>query len=324
MADSINQVPARVLAVVVLYKITPQDSVSFQTLEAAHRSVSSEKLFLKTFFFDNTPGGQSSAQYPEESIHETPGENSGLAVAYNRALEIAEQEHCDWILTLDQDTELPIDFLSKLCDAVAYVTPLKQVGAVVPLIYDKDTLISPNALSFNIFPKFFSEEFIGISLERSTSAVNSASTVRVSALRAIGGYDPRFWLDYSDAVMYHRLHMNRFRVFVAGNIRVEHELSVLDMKRRVTLQRYEDILGAESAFWDECMGSVADVALLIRFAYRLLYKFWGRGGSLEYCRISLRFLCRRLFFSKKHRMATWEESVRGHLPSSTGKSRGMA
>ena len=307
LVESVQESGARVLAVIVLYKMLPQDSVSFQTLEAAKKHSPPGKVAIKTFFYDNTPGGQPSAQYPEESSHESSGENNGLSVAYNRALEIASEAGFDWLLTLDQDTSLPFDFLTNLSNTLAFVAPLSQVAAVVPQVSDNGRVISPAALSYNLFPKFFPAEFIGISLER-TSAVNSASAVRVSALKAIGGYDPRFWLDYSDAVMYHRLHCNNFRIFIAGNIRVEHELSVLDLEQRVTLERYEDILGAESAFWDECMGRVGHLALFLRFSYRLVYKFWRTGASLPYFKISLRYFCMRLFFSRKRRTEAWERS----------------
>lgn len=307
MDESLSTLPVRILVVIVLYKIAPTASISFQTLQAAQRRAASGKVSVKTVFYDNTPGGQALEKLPEGITYESHNENKGLAVAYNRALEIACEEGFDWLLTLDQDTSLPDDFLDKLSDAVAYVTPLSRVAAVVPRITDKGRVISPNALSFKLFPKFFPADFIGISLER-TSAVNSASTVRVSSLKMIGGYDPRFWLDYSDAVMFHRLHCKGLRIFIAGNIRVEHELSVLNMAERVTLERYEDILGAESAFWDECMGQIAGVALFLRFAYRILFKFWTTGASLPYFKISVRFFCRRLFFSRKHRTELWEHS----------------
>lgn len=305
----------RILAVIVLYKTAPLASVSCQTLLASAQSYP-DSSFLKIYFYDNTPGGQPQVEIPAGTTYESRGENNGLAIAYNRALAIALEEGYDWLLTLDQDTSLPLDFVTKLAATTAYVLPLAQVGAVAPQIRDRQRLVSPAALTLSLFPKFFSDDFVGIALDRTASAVNSASTVRVSALQAIGGYDPRFWLDYSDAIMFHRLHQNGFRIFVAGNIRVQHELSVLDMKNKVSTQRYEDILGAESAFWDECMGKVAGVALLLRFSYRLLYKFWRTGGSMAYVRISLRHMWRRVACSREQRMELWQESVRRRFSSS--------
>ncbi|MHB1936437.1 MAG: glycosyltransferase [Acidobacteriaceae bacterium] len=308
-----SRISVRILAVIVLYKTAPKDSISFQTLQTAMTHAVPGNTLVKIFFYDNTPGGQAAESFPERIHYESHGENRGLADAYNRAMEIARSEGFDWLLTLDQDTSLPVDFVSKLGAAVEFVTPVEYIAAIVPRISDRGRVISPNALRYGIFPKFFPSEFIGISLDKTTSAVNSASALRVSALKSIGGYDPRFWLDYSDAVMYQRLQQNGMRVFVAGNILVEHELSVLDMKNKVSRERYEDILGAESAFWDEYMGKVAGMALLLRFSYRLCYKLWRTGGSPPYFKISLRFLWRRLFYTRKRRIAAWEQSARRRL-----------
>lgn len=290
----------------------PQDSVSFQTLEAAKKHVFPSKLSIKTFLFDNTPDERCVGTLSGGALYESKNKNLGLADAYNHALKIAEEGGYEWLLTLDQDTTLPVDFLEKLYDALAYVTTFDQVAAVVPRICDKGRVVSPNALSHNLFPKFFPTEFVGISLEK-TSAINSAATIKVSALRSIGGYDRRFWLDYSDAIMFYRLHLAGKRIFIAGNIQVEHELSVLDMKDRVSLKRYGDILAAESAYWDECMSGTANVALLLRYAYRIFYKFWRTKASLPYFKICLSYFWRRILISRKQRLREWNRSAERRL-----------
>ena len=315
MPDPIQQARGRILAVIVLYKTAPGDSASFRTLRASIEE-SPDPSLVKMFFYDNTPGGQPEAKIPEGTSCESHAKNSGLATAYNRALAIALEEGYDWLLTLDQDTSLPLDFVTQLSVATSYALTLPTVGAVVPQIRDRQRLISPMVLRLRMLPKFIAEEFVGIALDPTISAVNSAAAVRVSALKSIGGYDPRFTLDYSDAVMFSRLQKNGFRLFVAGNIRVQHELSVMDMKNRVSYERYEDILGAESAFWDECMGGVAGLALLLRFSYRALYKFWRTGGSFAYVKISARYFWRRLAYSRERRMELWQESLRRRFSSS--------
>jgi GT2 family glycosyltransferase len=309
----------RILAVIVLYKMAPLASVSFQTLQASAQNCQDPSL-VRIFFYDNTPGGQPQVEIPAGTTYESRGENNGLAIAYNRALAIAIEEGHDWLLTLDQDTSLPIDFVTKLAAATAYVLPLAQVGAVVPQIRDGQRLISPAGLRLSLFPRFYPDDYVGVALERTASAINSASTLRVSALEAIGGYDSRFWLDYSDAVLFQRLQKSGYRIFIAGNIHVEHELSVLNMKARVSLERYEDILGAESAYWDEYMGAVALPALALRFAYRIFYKFGRTGGTYPYFRITFRFALRRLFCSRRRRMELWQESVQRKMAASESQS----
>ncbi len=309
MHEFASPFPIRILAVIVLYKMVPMDSATFHSLQTAISHANPEKFSLKILLYDNTPVPADPSTYPVGTYYEAPGQNKGIADAYNRAIDIASEEGFNWLLTLDQDTELPRDFMEKLADTASIVEPMKDVAAIVPLIYDKTTLVSPNAGSYTTFPEQFSEQHIGVSTYKFTSAFNSASTLKVDVLKTIGGYDQRFWLDYSDAVMYHRLQTRGFRVFIAGNIKVQHELSVMDMGRRVSIERYEGILQAESAYCDECMGVESHVHLLIKLVYRTFFKFsWGPGGA-PYRKIAFRHLCRRLFYSRSRRLQLWQESV---------------
>ena len=63
-------------------------------------------------------------------------------------------------------------------------------------------------------------------------AFNSGAMLSTTALKQLGGYDPRFWLDDSDAMVFSKLHEHGKRVYVAGDIQVEHEFSMKDMQQR--------------------------------------------------------------------------------------------
>ncbi len=43
---------------------------------------------------------------------------------------------------------------------------------------------------------------------------NSASTLRVRALRSIGGFPAEFWLDFMDHAVFHALFIRDYRVYV--------------------------------------------------------------------------------------------------------------
>lgn len=300
----------RVLAVIVLYKMQPRESAAFRTLRAAISGLEDGQADIEILLYDNTPGGQDAGVLPAGVRYKADVENGGLAKSYNYALEIAQEEGFDWLLTLDQDTSLPIDFLCKLCHAVAFVAPMNTVAAVVPCVSTAGRLISPwTDRKSRIRPKYFPMGFIGIPLEK-VYALNSASAFRVSALKASGGYDPRFYIWHSDLVIFHRLHCNNFSIFVAGNIHVDHVMSGFDLKNRSTPERYEDMLRAQEAFCDEYSGKRVHIWLILMLFRLLVYRLWTTGGSLSYFRIALRFLCRRLFYSRKHRMEGWKQSAR--------------
>jgi GT2 family glycosyltransferase len=310
LADSINQSPVRVFAVIVLYKMQPGDSAALRTLRAAISSVQNRQAETEILLYDNTPGGQAVGVLPTGVQYKADPGNGGLATAYNYTLEIAHEKGFDWLLTLDQDTTLRNDFLCKLCDAAMFVAPMRDVAAIVPSITSNGRVVSPFTLMKHwTFMRHFPNEFVGIPLE-SVYAANSGTATKVSVIRAIGGYDPRFPLDLSDFVMNHRFHCQKLRVLVAGNIHLEHELSSHDLKNRSTPGRYEDYLRAEEGFCDEYLGRAVGIVVVLKLLYRLVYKLWRSGGSLPYFKIGLRFLCRRLFYSRKHRMESWRQSVR--------------
>jgi GT2 family glycosyltransferase len=132
--------------------------------------------------------------------------------------------------------------------------------------------------------------------------------LRVAALRQAGGYDPWFWLDDSDACMYRRLHRNGKRVYVAGDIVVEHNFSMLNMNRRMTPARYENILWAETAFWDMHMNALAGCERTLRLAGRLV-KHVLRKDDPELSSITRQFLWKRLFHGKRRRIEGWRSKM---------------
>lgn len=306
-ATGLNSTPLELFVVIVLYKMKPSESPSLRTLQAAIACLPHEEAKIRILLYDNTPGGQR-VDIPEGMEYVADPENGGLAKAYNYALEIAAKNGFDWLLTLDQDSNLPADFVSKVCHTAAFVEPLSNVAAIVPCILGDGRVRSPlRRIKHRPVGKFISKDFIGVA-DDNTLAVNSASVLRVSALKSIGGYDLRYGLDQSDIVMYHHLHCNNFRVFVAGNIRVNHELSHLDLENRCSLRRYESILFAEEAFCDEYLGIEESVLLALKIFYRMAYRVWRTGGSYPYAKICLKYLCRRLLYSRKKRMKDWDGS----------------
>ena len=299
----------KLLAVIVLYKLKPAESATLNTLQASIARLEPGRADVIILLYDNTPGGQDPGVLPATVQYRADTENGGLARAYNYALGVADEEGSSWLLTLDQDTSLPLNFVDNVCHAAEFVTPTDSIAAIVPLISDHGRVLSPKMfLSRWALMRLLPANFIGIA-PGEISAINSAATIRVSALKAIGGYDPRFYLHASDVVLFHRLNRKGFRIFVAGNIHVEHEMSVFDLKKRSSPRRFEENVRSEEAFYDEYLGRIGQIVLLLRIFQRLTHRLWRTGGSLPYFQITLRSLCRRLFYSRRARLESWHQWV---------------
>jgi len=308
-----------IVAVIVLYKSTPEGSASFRTLRKARERVPQEKLPVRILLYDNTPGCSNPGPLPPDVDYEPSSGNTGLSTAYNRALEIAEAGGFSWILTLDQDTYLPEDFLVNLSGILAGVHPKPEIAAVLPQIAEKGRMLSPNYFHFDVLPRFYPAGYTGIAPRR-TYAFNSAATLRVSALREVDGYHPLFWLDNSDASIFHRLNRSGKKVFVAGNIQVDHEFSMFDIRNRVSIERYRNILDAGCAFWDLELGTMAGLYHTASLVYRM-YKHWKRGDDPAIRKETLACLKRRLFHSRTWRLRRWENTTKMRMAAMQGGTR---
>jgi GT2 family glycosyltransferase len=312
--DSALVLGSSLLAVVVLYKLDPADSVSLQSLlrsRAAAIEEDASSIDLSILLVDNTPGRSERPSVQEDVLYLASPANQGLASAYNRSIEVAQKLGSTWLITLDQDTKLPEDFLLKLIAAGKQVEANPTIAAIVPQLNSGAVNLSPNCFRLGALATWFPKGYTGVP-EQAVFAFNSAAMVRVDALEQIGGYDPLFWLDNSDARMFRSLHLMGKSVYVAGDIQVEHEFSMKAMQERVSPWRYRHSLLAESAFWDSDMSWLAGLERTLRLALRYV-KHLRRGDSSELRSLTLRFLGLRLFRSRAHRRSLFRASVREHL-----------
>lgn len=295
----------KVLAVIVLYKIGPYESESFRTLQTAISNLRLPHTCVRILLYDNTPGGCDPGQLPAGVRYEAAKQNAGLPAAYNCALAMAQSEGYTWLLTLDQDTTLPANYLSRMRELALHLELDHRVAAIVPRLSDSGRRLSPVSIRF-WGVSYFPPGFGGI-LRRVAYAFNSASLFRVSALKQIGGFNPYFWLDYLDAYVYWQLHRHGRNIYVAGDLQVEHELSLLhgeDLKP----DRFRNFLQAESAFYDLYGGHIRGLALTGRLLGRIC-RHYARRVDPAIRQLTWNVLYRRVFYSKARRIQEWKSEM---------------
>ena len=304
--STLSRTPKRVgvIAVVVLYKMRASESPTLRTLLEASSEVSGAGagLELAILIQDNTPGGQDAGDLPAGARYEAAPENPGLASAYNWAMGIAHAEGYSWLLTLDQDTLLPKNFLARISELAVTLEGSPEIAAIVPQITDGGKNLSPFRFAMGAVPRWFPYGFTGI-LPRAY-ALNSAATIRVTAIREISGYDPMFPLDCSDINLFHRIHLSGKRVFLAGDLLVSHDFSMLKKHSRLSIERYRSLLLDECAFWDIHMGAPARAERMVRLAVRAL-KDLLVSKERAFGRVTLEELKRRIATPRARRVAEW-------------------
>lgn len=295
--------PLGIFSVIVLYRMKPADSPAFRSLMQARIRLNTGRF--PVLLYDNGPGSMQPEDLPEGIRYEAAVRNNGLADAYNRALDTARGEGFRWLLTLDQDTTLPGNFLERMAQLAAENEADVRVGAIVPRLFDQGRALSPEEVH-SWGTRELPRRFSGVG-ERETRAFNSGSVFRVDALVEAGGFDPDFWLDYVDVNIYRRIHRQQRRVYVAADLEAEHELSVV---RRADLppERFRNILQAESAFFDLYEGPVRRFALTLRLAGRI-WRQVRRKDKPILRKLTGEALRSRIFRSRRHRIGIWRKAM---------------
>lgn len=312
-----------ILAVVVRYKMGLEQSPTVvslcRTFEKHSKLIESVGLLV----WDNSPVPLDKPVLPVSVSHfhyrHGCGENLGVSGAYNRALEVAESMDCRWLLLLDQDTTLTEDYLPRLLECCRLLEDSPEIAAIAPLLMEGEKIISPMTLRSNRWKhaRPFSRPFTGVCRNK-VFAANSGTLMRVSSLKKVGGYDENFWLDVSDVVVFDRLYQAGKRLYVDGDLRIQHRLTNNDYDGSMSPQRYRNFIAAEGAYWD-MYGTVFQGALqTARLSARVIVQYL-RYRDKVYSRITGEYLFQRLLSAKGTRLQQWkQQSLKRDLPAVVG------
>jgi GT2 family glycosyltransferase len=258
---------SRILAVATLYQQSPTESAALSSLIRILQTNPQIASHFSLVVYDNSPVSfEGPMGITAEYVHDPA--NRGLAAAYNHALSRAERTGHEWLLLLDQDTTLTSEFLIELQECADSLLADENVAAIVPKLVIRGTIQSPAEHFIDYMRHQFAgplktatADVVGVQSGR-ISAYNSGSTLRVTALRSIGGFPEQFWLDYLDHAVFHALWAGNRQVYVL-HAALNHDLAESDLNRR-PLWRFRNVLRAQALFVKQA-GGLGD---------RLLYRIW--------------------------------------------------
>lgn len=238
-----------ITAIVVLYQRAADQSPALQSLLRFLRSNTSIRILV----YDNSPQSQTKPiAMPPNVTYYAASQNGGLAPAYNLALTQASEQGDEWLLLVDQDTELTDAYLQELLALAESLFSNQSVSAVVPKLAWKGKVHSPEEHLFDQLRSQFQHRDHGVSLSASgiqaprLVAYNSGALMRVSALLAIGGFPSEFWLDYLDHAVFHMLAARGWYIYIMQSV-LAHPLAHRD-PNEVPLWRERNVLSAQTLF----------------------------------------------------------------------------
>jgi GT2 family glycosyltransferase len=297
----------KITAVIVLYKRDPAASETILSLANAFAGDPGLLKTIRVLVWDNSPAPIAKPHFDFPCTYQHGEHNVGTSGAYNYALQRAIAEECAWLLLLDQDTNVTGEFLRAMLGYATQFLATPNIGAVVPFIFSHGALVSPRRLlSFNRVQQIPSS-FCGICKEKAY-AVNSATLMRVAALREVGGYSEEFWLDLSDVYVFQAMHRRGMYLYIAGDVHVDHSIASMDFDREMSPERYRNFIAAESAYVDLFSTPVEQAAQLFRLLVRTVRQY-RRYENKIFARISWEYFCQRLFHRRAERILAWRRQL---------------
>jgi GT2 family glycosyltransferase len=291
----------------VLYRRKLQQSQTWRTLVPLVEKLDGSSSFT-LLICENEPPEAAYVELPSWVERLSRADNGGLAWAYNAGLQRALATGAQWLLTLDQDTYLPEDFLQKMASNVSALSKRPEIAAIVPqLVSATGEVYSP------FFAKLGRERavargFTGVAAG-DLRAFNSAALLRVSWLEKIGGYSTLFWLDFLDHATFRSLRKAGGKVWIDGHLQLEHHLSLTEEREGMNEPRIAKFLQAESGLID-LHGFFLDRWLYtVRLLFRLMNQM-RRGDNQFFLKQTKLLLIQRLKTRRRQRLAAWMESQR--------------
>lgn len=136
----------------------------------------------------------------------------GIAQGLNSGLFTARDAGAEWLLTIDQDTVVPADYIDRLLEFAKVACGMERIGAVgAGEIHDASGPL-----------RFSTHESGGIALTE--ELIQTGTMWSVGALTAIGGFDESLGIDAVDAAACVRLRRAGYSLALAPNVSIEHSL----------------------------------------------------------------------------------------------------
>tara|TARA_B100001093_G_scaffold336487_1_gene321352 strand:- start:19842 stop:20735 length:894 start_codon:yes stop_codon:yes gene_type:complete len=157
--------------------------------------------------------------------------NIGIAQAQNIGINEAIKLGSDFILTSDQDSEYPNDFIKTMIDELKKCC--SNTMCIAPYFRDKnrgnkvEKSVSFNSNGFISQNKSLIDCYV-------SHVISSGMLFKASAFEIIGRFDARFFIDYVDHDWCFRCASKNYKIFQTSKIIINHEIG--DRPRKVFSQ----------------------------------------------------------------------------------------
>ena len=254
----------RILILLVLYKKLPTQSETFTSL----LSVINTELFNRYFevlLYDHSPKDSNAGNKELKNfkyIHDPA--NKGLSHAYNFGYQYSKKNNLKYIMLLDHDTNLTLQYFENLIYAID--TSTNEIAAYIPKVWADNKMISPIKINF-IRSNPIKVNYYGRTTERIVG-INSGTVLSIDFIKSINGFNNNFPFDMLDYWYFNEIYIRKKPIYIL-NVSISHDLSVLNYNKSVSLNRYKKILKSEMDYYRKFHPSYFYTIYKFRLIYRI-------------------------------------------------------
>lgn len=269
-----------ILVVVVLYKCRIDESDSIKTLAASihHGAWNCIDLMI----YDNSPEYNDSNIYndPTFRIHYVPDKNnSGVSRAYNIGADLGQRMKKEYILLLDQDTEVSLSYCSELSKMKS------KYPLIVPKLICRGLIISPCRYKWGRGTYLNVEDCVrGINSLKNRNFLNSGSLISISLFKRVGGFDENIPLYFSDFNFFNRLKRIHSTFFLLESTFHHNMASNDESNMKQFVKRFE--MYCDGAY--RCYKSNLGISLMVLNVLLRAFKLTIKYRTFYFIQIALR------------------------------------
>lgn len=200
----------KIYALVIIYNKRCEDSSSIKAIQKYGKGI-------QVVVFDNSErkldNNDYCIQYGYQYISQ--GENVGLSKAYNCAINHIIHEDDDYLITLDDDTELTKEYFEEL----EILCGENRYDVILPVIRSSGIILSPSNLVNGCHSRTVND--IAELNQETITAINSGAVIRMGLYKKIQ-YNEALFLDYVDHDFMKKAHRNNAKFKVMRSTIKQH------------------------------------------------------------------------------------------------------
>lgn len=151
------------------------------------------------------------------------GCNLGLAYALNQIMKVAKDDHANWMITLDQDSVLPENYVNEIEKRIS-LHANEKIAIICPSVIDKRRInISNKVVSFSN-----DDYYINM-------CITSGSCTNIKAWEDVGKFDEYLFIDLIDNDFCKRLVASDWKILKIASVELDQEFGKITPKGERTV-----------------------------------------------------------------------------------------